>query len=519
MSDERDVPLTTEAEETSKHQNDAEIERLAGRSPLKTILILSVGPVMSQIVGALFGLLGSLWCSHVIGEEALGAIGLEICFESMGRAFGYFLMIAASTQISALFGRGLEEDATQVVCDLLRVSVICGAVVPAILLPCHKPLMVWFGARPETIDLGWNYVAPLLGGTFFACMNLTLEGVLQAEGRALLLGILNAVFLVFAMGICAPILLLVFKIGISGIGWSVMLADAVQGVLLFVLYFKGKFGVKPKMNQFFKKFSVHTRQALTVGASQLISLLANTIPGIPVRKLLRDSCDSAEMYDIAMGGFNVICRYALIINCVLVALTTGFIPPGSYAYAAKLWKRWLLLAFHAVWMAAVWSVITGLASWIIPRQISSIFGDGEEFLDMSEGMMMYSNGLGVIAFVRFNTQAMLQTMQSATRAMIISFTSNFVATIVFAYVLFYTNDHDPQRMMWMYPLSTAVGFVLGVSLLAGPLVRIFRNAKESAQAIESDTGRVPSLASAASTEFEDLSQDEEKSEARNVQEL
>ena len=220
-----------------------------------------------------------------------------------------------------------------------------------------------------------------------------------------------------------------------------------------------------------------------------------------------------------MGGFNVICRYALIINCVLVALTTGFIPPGSYAYAAKLWKRWLLLAFHAIWMAAVWSVITGLASWIIPRQISSIFGDGEEFLDMSEGMMMYSNGLGVIAFVRFNTQAMLQTMQSATRAMIISFTSNFVATIVFAYVLFYTNDHDPQRMMWMYPLSTAVGFVLGVSLLAGPLVRIFRSAKESAQAIDSDTGRVPSLASAASTEFEDLSQDEEKSEARNVQEL
>ena len=518
MSDEREVPLTTEAEQSEKRQNEGEIQRLAGRTPLKTILILSVGPVMSQIVGALFGMLGSLWCSHVIGEEALGAIGLEICFEGMGRAFGYFLMIAASTQISALFGRGLQEDATQVVCDLLRVSVICGAIVPAILLPCHNYALEWFGARPETIQLGWDYICPLIGGTFFACMNLTLEGVLQAEGRALLLGILNAVFLVFAMGICAPILLLVFKIGISGIGWSVMLADAVQGVLLFVLYFRGKFGVKPKWNQFFKKFSGHTRQALSVGASQLISLLANALPGIPVRKLIRDSCATAEMYDIAMAGFNVLCRYALVINCVLIALTTGFIPPGSYAYAAKLWKRWLLLAWHAVWMAAVWSIVTGLGSWIFPRQISAIFGDGQEFLDMSEGMLKYSNGLGVIAFVRFNTQAMLQTMQSATRAMIVSFTSNFGATLVFAYVLYYTNKHDPIRLMWMYPLSTAVGFVLGIALLIGPLIKTIRTAKGLESTFTQDAN-TETLASAASTEFEDLSQDEEKSEARNVQEL
>ena len=140
------------------------------------------------------------------------------------------------------------------------------------------------------------------------------------------------------------------------------------------LYFKGVFGIKPKLSQLLKPFSKHTYSALLVGLSQLISNLASYIPGIPIRNLIGLSCGDSYHYDLAMAGFNVICRYAQILAAVIIAITTGFIAPASYAHAAGDNMRYLKLSFHAGWLAFAWSILTTIFSFAIPREISMIFG-------------------------------------------------------------------------------------------------------------------------------------------------
>ncbi|OHT00305.1 hypothetical protein TRFO_07968 [Tritrichomonas foetus] len=58
-----------------KKELDDEEMRLGSRSPLKTILILSIGPIISQIFSSLFGVFNSLWVTKTIGDVGLEVFG------------------------------------------------------------------------------------------------------------------------------------------------------------------------------------------------------------------------------------------------------------------------------------------------------------------------------------------------------------------------------------------------------------------------------------------------------------
>lgn len=52
---------------------------------------------------------------------------------------------------------------------IFRCCFICGMNVPAVLIPCAKPLEKWFGADDPTNEMGCHYVYTLLGCSFVSC--------------------------------------------------------------------------------------------------------------------------------------------------------------------------------------------------------------------------------------------------------------------------------------------------------------------------------------------------------------
>ena len=458
-------------------KNQQEIYRLAGRKPLITICHLMVGPIISQVTGALYGIINSIWISKKLGEKGLSAVATEITLEGIGRAFGYFLMIAGSTKISQLFGRKKFDEATQVACDLLRCTVICGIIVPVCILPAHNAMCKWYKASDETTKLGFQYILPLCACSVLTCINLCCQGFLQAEGRTMLIGIIDLISLIVAcFGIC-PFLLFGLNCGICSASVSTVCADAVPGIMLMILYFKGKFGIKPKGKQLLKPFSKNTWPALVVGLSQLVSNLSGCIPGIPIRNLIGRSCATDREYDLAMSGFNVCCRVYSFAVCICIAVTTGFIPPASYAHASNNDRRFLRLSFHAAWINFTWSCIVTTLALSIPKQISLIFGHGSDYLSYSVPILRNSNYTGFLRWVQFNSQAMLQALQRGWQAMVVSLLSNFAGYLIFAYILFYTDKHNVIRLMYLYTCTIAFGAVVGVCLLVYPMLKLYRKSK------------------------------------------
>ena len=471
-----DISFNNEKElkklELDKQKNAKEHYRLAGRPPLKTVLILSIGPILSQLTGAIYGIVDTIYVSHAIGQDGMTAISAYTAFDNIARAFGFFVSVAGSTKISALFAAGQSDDAGQVLCDLLRVCLF-----PAILMPTIKEAVRWFGATEAIVSLGWDYMFPLLLCSVFTCIYTGIGGFLQGEGRSGLFGIVTIVSSIFNMGVFKPLFLYGFKMGIRGSSIATCVSEAIPGISVTLLFFFGKFAVKPKFNQLLQKFSKNTFPALRVGLSQLISNISVSIPGIICRKLIGLSVSNSTDFNDSLAGFNVLFKWAQVTNSVVIAITMGFLPAASYAYQAKNAKRWFLLAIHSFWIALVWGSISSILTWGIPKQVALLFANHPGYLKWASQMLKYGNGLGFFIFSRFNFPAMLQSMSLGLTSTVLSLTSQLVSLIGFSLILYYTDQHNPIRLCWCYSLSYAFGFVFGSIILIFPMIKLWRESK------------------------------------------
>ncbi|OHT05999.1 Na+ driven multidrug efflux pump [Tritrichomonas foetus] len=255
---EKNSQIETNENDDGKPKMSLERFRLAGRPPLQTIFYLSSGPILVQFTGSLKGVIGSIWVSMALGEKALTAMSTIGVYDGISRSFGFFLSSSGSSKISQLYGQHKEDEASQVVIDMVRISVIFGILVPIILGLTTVPLAEWLGADKEIQDLCHQYMLPINIGTFTTILFIALGGSLQGEGRAIFFSILNVISLVANMCVLDPILLLAAKTDIWGASFAQAISEAVPGILLLILYFMGKFGVKPKLKQLFSKFSPHT---------------------------------------------------------------------------------------------------------------------------------------------------------------------------------------------------------------------------------------------------------------------
>ena len=477
-SENLEEPLNTDAPKDSDKAKSADEMRLAGRPPLKTVLLLAIGPVLSQLANAVFLLVNNLWVSKAIGDDGLAAISTYNAFDGISRAFGFFLAIGAATQISALFGLGKSEEAGQLCADLLRLTFACGAFVPAVLLPSLKPLGRWFGAPEHIISLGWDYMLPSCSCTTTTCMFMTVLGFLQGEGRTLLYGMTNIACLALNGLVLDPLFLFAFKAGIRSVSIATVVSEIIPAVIIFLLYYVWhKFGIKPQWGQFCMCFTKRTGDALKVGVSQLFSQLSVSVPSIVVRKFI-GMASGPDEYSDAMAAFNACLRINMVVVAVMMGITMGFVPAASYAYAAKKYKRYLWLSFHSLWLCAVWGAFTCLFTYLMPRYLALMFSSTPGYLDYAENMIRIMNSLAFVGGVRFNVQTMLQSMQCGGRATIVSILNNFGLLTAIAFVFYYTDKTQVERLIWCYPVAFTAGIPISLLLLWKPLMDVWRKSKE-----------------------------------------
>ena len=458
--------------------------RLSGRKPLVTILTLSVGPILAQFTGSLKGIIGSIWVSKALGETALSAMSTIGVYDGISRSFGFFLSSAASSKISQLYGQKREEEAGQVVTDMIRLSVLFGIVVPLVLGLTTVPLSKWLGADEEVQDLCYQYMLPINVGTFTTMMFIALGGSLQGEGRSMFFSVMNIISLIANMCVLDPILLLALKTDIWGASFAQAFSEAVPAVMLLIMYYMGKFGVKPSLKQFIRKFSPHTGPALKVGMSQLIANLSQIVPSILVRKLMGLAFGSR--FNDGMAALNTVVRFFIVTSSVIIAITMGYVPPASYSYARSNYKRWYHLSLHAFWLTFAWGSFTAILTWAIPKELSSMFASSEGYLEICTPMLKYSNALGFIVGGRFCGVAYLQSMQRGIQSTILSLLSHFISIIAFSFILYYTDKTDGVRIIWCYSLSHAFGLIMSIFFLIEPLKNMYHKYKEQNSGLEKE---------------------------------
>ncbi|KAK8840256.1 hypothetical protein M9Y10_031201 [Tritrichomonas musculus] len=502
---------------TGKKKKD-ENYRLGGRPPLLTLIVLALGPLISQFVSSMYGIVNTYWVSKALGEKGMAAVSLFANLDSLGRAFGYFMNCSASQKISSLFGQKKGHEAGQVICDLFRCCFVSGMIVPALIIPIAKPLGKWFGSDDEILQMGFDYLVILSSCSTVSCIFLMFCGCLQAEGRTFLVCIAQISTFVLNMCVFCPLFLFVFKIGIRGASLATICSEALPGIVFFCMYFfqkddkekndstefndlkepmidgketkenekknccsNFKPAVKPKLSGLFKKFSPHTKPALSVGVSQLVSNCSRSIPSILQRKFMGEitkHSDTTSFTD-AMSGFNTVFRLAQFTDSFRLAMSMSLLPTSSYAFSSGRYHRFLRLNIHGCWLNLAWGFFTFALIQIFCKQIASIFSKSPSFIEASSKMMKNANIEAPIAWVRFNIQTLLQALSFGGRATCYSFLSHFIVNIGTYCLLYYTDKTNVPRMMYAYALSAGISIFFGIFFVIKPIKFVYDKMKEA----------------------------------------
>jgi Na+-driven multidrug efflux pump len=299
--------------------------------------------------------------------------------------------------------------------------------------------------------------------------------------------------------------MLPLKMEMFGNALATILAEGLPMITILTLYFMGKFSVKPKIGDLFKKFSPHTWPAMKVGVSQLFYQLSLAIPGIVLRKFLGLSAHGdPELYVNLTAAFNAQIRYYQIVFCVTAAVSMGFLPCASYAYGADRIKRFQDLLFHCTWIGSAWTMFTMIFTVGLPQCIVRAFSSEEEYVHWAAKLVRNSNILAFISPVALVIQALLQALQRGTRASIVTLGTQLLPLPVFSIILYYTNNYDPARLLYAYPIQQALGLMISIPLGFGPLREVMRRAKieDTHQKIDDTTSEHGAPAMAAQHEDE-----------------
>ena len=455
MTDKSGNPETpTEFHENSSQENEEvnptarEDEILGGTKALLTILKLSIGPFFSQVTNSLYGFINTIWLRNAVSELATTALASSTTIDSLTMNCGFYLSTCCSSKIAALFGEHRGELASQIVVDLLRISVLFGIVLPAILIPVSEPLITWIGASDEVYALCREYLIPITSGAVITCMYLMLCGCLQAEGRTHLFAIAQVSALILHSGVFSPIFLLGIKTGIMGSSLALICAQFISGLVIFICFFAGKFTTKPKFGMFLNKFSPETWPTLKIGLPSLVGAVSATLPSIFFQKFIGSSCGSEYEFNIMMSMYNSYNRIYQIMIALYQAVTSGFLPAASFAFAANRPRRVLFLLMHTTWIVVALSFIIIFIMFVFPDAISSLFSSDPFFKERFKACLLPYWTTSTFCSLQYVATPLMQSTNHPIWAFVGSFITLLLMWPACSCLFYFTDKHNVIRLFY-----------------------------------------------------------------------
>lgn len=475
---EKDINNLTISDNKPSENLKEEYIRLGSKTPLKTILYLSVGPLISHVTNAVYGIVNTIWVARACGDDGLASISTYNNFDTIRRAFALFLQVAASAKFASLFGQQTIDN--QLFSDLLRLALFCGIITPVIFIPLTRPTARWFGASKHIEDEGFDYIFPLLMSTIVPCFYLLLCGCLQAEGRAWTFCIVQVSSMILNMLVFAPFFLLLCKTGIAGVSYATICSEFIPALIIFVLYYRGKsFTIKPNLKDLFKRFSKNFLSTVSIGISQLLYQLSLALPGFLIRKYFGLACEGDDTkWGNVMSGFNVSCRYYILMLSVTSALTIGFVPSGSYAFSSERYNRFLRLLFITLLMSVGWSGFTMIFTIGFPRLLTKAFSSSEGVLEWGSLILSRTEYMAFAVPVCVVAGSMLQAMQMGKLATLLNCLAQLIPLPLFSTIMFFTGKReDVARFIYCYPIYDSFSCVVSIPFYAFTLIPIVKKAK------------------------------------------
>ena len=338
------------------------------------LMQMSVPAVIGMLVGSLYNIVDTIFVGR--GGGALAIAGLSIAFpvQMISLAFAQMIGVGSSAIISLRLGQKRQDKAESALGTSLTSLLIASITMSVLMLIFSKPILYMFGASENTLPYAQNYLGIIAFGIPFLSIGMAGSNLIRSEGRAktamttMLAGMILNIIL-------DPILIIGFKMGISGAALATVISQGCSALLILLFYLSGR----SVLNLSFKN--------LIINADQLKRMLILGMPnffqtaGMSILALIINKTLLFYSGDIAISVFGIINRLLSVIIMPLIGISQGFQPIAGYNYGAENYRRVKKILLIASLTAASFAFTASVFMELFPRFLISVFTSDELLID------------------------------------------------------------------------------------------------------------------------------------------
>ena len=245
----------------------------------KEILLFSIPLLLGNLFQQLYNAVDSVVVWNYIGAQALAAVGSCAPVINLLVSFFMGLAVGAGVIISRYFGARKKEELHIAVHTSLALTFAAGLVMTLIGVLISPYVLQWVGTPSDVMESSVLYLRIYFLGILSVMVYNMGSGILRAVGDSR-----NPLYFLIVSSVTNIILdmlfVIVFHMGIAGVGWATLIAQTISAVLTMLLLMRTKeeYQVKLKHIRFHKHMLYEiVRLGLPSGLQNAIVSFSNVI--------------------------------------------------------------------------------------------------------------------------------------------------------------------------------------------------------------------------------------------------
>lgn len=352
-------------------------ENPLGTEPVGKLLPkFAIPAIISMLVSALYNIVDQIFIGQGVGMYGNAATNVAFPLTTLATSLGLLLGIGGASNFNLEMGRGNKEKARKIAGTAFGVLLIAGVGVCLLVRLFLKPMMVAFGATLDVMDYAIAYVGITSLGMPFYILTIGANHLIRADGSptySMMAMVSGAV----VNTVLDPLFIFKFHLGIAGAAWATVIGQILSSIMVFCYLPRFK-TVDLRLRDFLPS-GKHLRAIAALGAASCFNQLAMMVTQIVMNNILRYYGENSVYgSDIPLAVVGIVTKVNMVFMAIVIGISQGTQPIFGFNYGAEKYNRVRVAYRYAGTLATVIAVVAFLGFQIFPRQITSLFGTGDE---------------------------------------------------------------------------------------------------------------------------------------------
>lgn len=342
----------------------------------KLLINFAIPCIISMLVTALYNIVDQIFIGQGVGMLGNAATNIAFPLSTACTALSLLIGIGGASNFSLELGAGDEKKAAKSAGNAIAMMAVSGVTLFVIVTLFLEPLLKFFGAQSDVLPYAMTYTRITAFGFPFLIANTGISKLILADGspKYSMMSMLTGALVNTVLD---PIFIFALDMGMAGAALATIIGQIVSFSISLRYVFRFR-QIRLSRDSFRLEKSC-CRNIFALGASACFNQIAMTIVQIVMNNTLSHyGAESVYGSSIPLACAGIITKVNMIFMSFIIGISQGTQPIVGFNYGAKKYNRVKKTYMLATVTASILSLLAFLCFQLFPRQIISIFGDGNE---------------------------------------------------------------------------------------------------------------------------------------------